>query len=90
MYIQAWHAMCHASYSQGRSPHGFRAEMELAADQKAGTIVKYVVMANRKRRMYCLGEIMVGSLPPARMPVDLTHVSSCLSHVNCAPQQALR
>ena len=39
-------------------------------------------MASRKRRMYCLGEMMVGSLPPARRPVLFTHVSSCLSHVN--------
>ena len=44
-------------------------------------------MAIRKRRMYCLGEMMVGSLPPARMPVDLTQVSSCLSHVNCSAQR---
>lgn len=40
-------------------------------------------MAARKRRRYCLGEMTVGSFPPARMPVDLTHVSSCLSHVYC-------
>jgi hypothetical protein len=44
-------------------------------------------MASRKRRMYCFGEMIVGSLPPARRPVLFTHVSSCLSHVNWQEQQ---
>ena len=40
---------------------------------------------------YCFGDIMVGSLPlPPRMPLDLTHVSSCLSHVYCLRGRGLQ
>ena len=44
--------------------------------------------AHLKRLQYCLGEMMVGSLPlPPRMPLDLTQVSSCLSQVYCLQGQ---
>jgi len=40
-----------------------------------------------KRRLYCLGEMTVGSLPaPPRMPLFFTHVSTCLSQVYCRQQ----
>lgn len=48
----------------------------------AGTTMKYDCMACLKRRMYCLGEMMVGSFPfPPSMPLLLTHVSIFLSQV---------
>lgn len=41
-------------------------------------------MAARKRRLYCLGEMTVGSLPaPPNSPDFLTQVSTCLSQVYC-------
>lgn len=72
----------------GNQARGFRlcGPVLGALGGKAGTDRRNAATASShlNRLQYCLGDMIVGSLPaPPSMPVDLTHVSSCLSHVYC-------